>query len=331
MKRPNDKQIENVLAGIATSEDARLVAQWFATKEGSAYLSASMDKNREEIKLGLEDLYVDHEIPSTKILALVEHRIRRMRIRRVLFRVAAVLIPFLLVATIFIELNSRVDLFGGTEYEEIYVAKGERIQMMFQDGTRVYINSDSRLKYPKKFGYFSREVSLQGEAYFVVVKNTNRPFVVNLNEASIQVTGTSFNVDAYPESTMIHVCLDEGAVNLMLPSEKKYLLAPGEQLAYDRKSGRCTILKSADTQYISLWKQNVIAFDDAPLEQVVKELARWYNVTFVVESASATTYSFTLVSENTLLEKTLKDLEKISPVRFEYDDVKKEVRVKMKN
>ena len=83
----------------------------------------------------------------------------------------AVLIPFVVLAGLVVQLDKRVDLFGGSGYEEIYVAKGERLQMMFQDGTRVYINSDSRLKYPKKFALSSREVYLEGEAYFEVAKD----------------------------------------------------------------------------------------------------------------------------------------------------------------
>lgn len=330
MNRPTDKQIESVLAGIATPDDARIVAQWFATEEGSTYLSVSMDKVAGQIKKGLEELYVGHDISSEKMLLRINRHIRNVRIRRMAFRVAAVLIPFLLLAGIFVQLNSRVDLFGGNEYEEVCVAKGERIQMMFQDGTRVYINSDSRLRYPKKFGLTRREVFLQGEAYFVVAKNAARPFIVNLDSSSVQVLGTSFNIDAYPDNPLIEVCLDEGRIQMKLPSDKQYPLSPGDQLLYDRKSGQCVVRKSVDSQHISLWKQNVIAFNNASLTEVISVLNRWYNVSFEIEDSRVTNYSYTLTSENTLLEKVLRDLEKISPVRFEYDDVRREVKVKMK-
>ena len=97
----------------------------------------------------MKELYVDHEIASDELFARIRRNIRRKRVRRIVFRVAAVLIPFVVLAGLVVQLDKRVDLFGGSGYEEIYVAKGERLQMMFQDGTRVYINSDSRLKYPK--------------------------------------------------------------------------------------------------------------------------------------------------------------------------------------
>lgn len=330
MNKPTEEQIQEVLAGTSTPETARLVAQWFATDEGTAYLSRSMDCEVEQVKLGYEELYVNHEIASDELFARIRRNIRRKRIRRIAFRAAAVLVPFIVLAGLFVQLDKRVDLFGGSGYEEIYVAKGERLQMMFQDGTRAYINSDSRLKYPKKFALSSREVYLEGEAYFVVSKNSHRPFIVNLNGPAVHVLGTSFDVQAYPENKDITVCLDEGRVNLTLASDKKYPLKPGEKLVYNKESERCTITRHADIHLSSLWKKNVIAFKDAPLSEVIKVLNRWYDVNFKIEDQSAWDVYFTITSENTLLEKVLGDLEKIAPLRFEYKEAEKEVIVTRK-
>lgn len=236
MNRPTDKQIEEVLAGVATPEDAKFVAEWFATEEGNTYLDAVMTREAEHLKAETAEIYVDHTIPSEKMYHQIQKNISRKQIKRICFRVAAILIPVIFLIGLYIQINSRVDLFGTTEYEEIRVAKGERIQMMFQDGTRVYINSDSWLKYPKKFGLSKREVFLVGEAYFVVAKNKKRPFIVNLNGPSVHVLGTSFDVQAYPENKDIVICLDEGHVNLTLSSAKEYPLLPGEKLIYNKES-----------------------------------------------------------------------------------------------
>lgn len=330
MNRPTDKQIEEVLAGIASPEDAKYVAEWFATEEGSDYLEAAMTQDSELIKNEFADLYVDHDIPSKKILEQIRKNIRIKKLKRVCFRVAAVLIPVVLIVGLYIQLNSKVDLFGTSEYEEVVVDKGERIQIMFQDGTKVYINSDSKLRYPKKFALNTREVYLEGEAYFVVAKNKNRPFIVNLSGPAIHVLGTSFNVQDYPENKDIVVCLDEGNINLTLPTEKKYPVQPGERLVYNKDNQQCTISKMSDMQRLSMWKQNVIVFKDTPLPEVIKILNRWYNVEFKVEDENVLKYVYTLTSDNTLLEKVLMDLEKIAPVKFEYNEDKKEVIVKMK-
>lgn len=329
MNRPTDKQIEEVLAGIASPEDAKYVAEWFATEEGSDYLEAAMTQDSELIKNEFADLYVDHDIPSKKILEQIRKNIRIKKLKRICFRVAAVLIPVVLIVGLYMQLNSKVDLFGTSEYEEVVVDKGERIQIMFQDGTKVYINSDSKLRYPKKFALNTREVYLEGEAYFVVAKNKNRPFIVNLSGPAIHVLGTSFNVQDYPENKDIVVCLDEGNINLTLPTEKKYPVQPGERLVYNKDNQQCTFQKN-DMQRLSMWKQNVIVFKDTPLPEVIKILNRWYNVEFKVEDENVLKYVYTLTSDNTLLEKVLMDLEKIAPVKFEYNEDKKEVIVKMK-
>lgn len=330
MTRPTNKQIEEVLAGVATPEDAKYVAEWFATEEGSDYLEAAMTHDMTKIKSETVDLYIPHEVSSEKMLRQIYRNIRRKQLWRISYRVAAVLIPILFLIGFYLQLDSRVDLFGTTEYEELVVAKGERIQMMFQDGTKVYINSDSKLRYPKKFALNTREVYLEGEAYFVVAKNKHRPFIVNLNSSAIQVLGTSFNVQDYPESKDVIVCLYEGAINLTLPTDKKQNVRPGEKLIYNKESAQCTISRMDDLQRMSMWKQNIIVFRDTPLPEVMRVLNRWYNVTFKVEDASATKYMYTLVSENSLLEKVLMDLEKIAPVKFEYHEETREVIVKMK-
>lgn len=327
MNKPTENQIQEVLNGISTPDVARSVAEWFATEEGAAYLSRSIDIDAEQIKPGSEELFIDHNIDSAQMLADIRRNISRKRIRRIVFRVAAVLIPFVLIVGMFFQLNRQVDLFGTSDYAEVYVPKGERLQMMFQDGTRVYVNSDTRLRYPKKFALSSREVYLEGEAYFVVSKNPRRPFVVNLNGPSVHVLGTSFDVHAYPDTENVTVCLDEGRVDLTLPSEKKYSLKPGDKLVYNRESNRCTISRDGDTQLSSLWKTNVIAFKDTPMKEVVKVLGRWYDVDFKVDDKAAWDVYITLTSENTLLEKVLYDLEKIAPLHFEYDEANKLVTV----
>lgn len=327
MNRPTDKQIADVLAGVASAEDARLVARWFATEEGSAYLSAAFERDASAIQPGDEDLYVPHPIPSEEIWARIRGQIRLARIRRVLFRAAAVLIPFIILSGLFYRLDRRVDLFGDAGYEEVYVPKGERLQMMFQDGTKVYINSDSRLRYPKKFGFSSREVELSGEAYFKVAANKSRPFIVHLDGPSIRVVGTAFDVQNYPDCNEIKVCLDEGRINMKLLSDKEVAVLPGQQVVYDKTYDECRILTDKDMHYESMWKQNVIAFKDASLPEVLTKLHRWYNVDFEVDGTVPQDLLITLTSDQTILENVLRDLQKITPLEFDYDARKKLVKV----
>lgn len=326
MEKPTDKQISDVLAGMATPEEGRIVARWFATDDGIAYLSSSFDKDAAAVSEDDAELFVAHRVPSDEMWVEIRRRIRKAHMRQIAFRVAAVLLPLVLLLGLYFQLDSRVDLFGNAGFEDIYVPKGERLQLMFQDGTKAYVNSDTRLRYPKRFGLGSRNVELQGEAYFIVAKNTHRPFVVRLDGLSIQVVGTSFNVQAYPEDKSIVVCLDEGKINMLLP-EGRLPVKPAQRAVYDKVSRRCTVAGYPDVALASTWKQNVITFKDACLADVVTKLQRWYNVEFIVADDVPSDLLITLVSGQTILEKVLKDLEKIAPLTFYYDELKRTVKV----
>ena len=299
MDRPTDKQIADVLAGLASAEEAKRVAQWFATDAGSAYLSEAFDLDMKSIRPGNEDLYVPHAIPSEEVWRRIKKQIRRYRVRRMLFRVAAVVLPFVLLLGLYYQVDSRVELFGDTGYEEIYVPNG----------------------------LDSREVELSGEAYFVVSKNEKRPFIVELDGPSIHVTGTAFNVQSYPDEKEITVSLDEGRINMQLVSDKEIPVLPGQQAVYDKEHDACRILRGEDMEYLSMWKQDIIAFKDTPLSEVLVKLRRWYDVAFEVSGDVPEDLLITLTSEQTLLENVLRDLGKITPLTFEYDAKKRLVRV----
>jgi ferric-dicitrate binding protein FerR (iron transport regulator) len=303
LNRPAEETIDKVFNGLASQEEATQVAAWCATPEGQSYLSQSIEKDLVRLSKGYEELAVDHPIPSEAMYNRIMRHVRTKRIRRFCFRAAAVLLPFLLIGGTIFHLNSRVDLFGGADYEEVYIPKGDRVQFMFQDGSKAYINADSRIRYPKQFGLLDRTIFLEGEAYFEVTPNANRPFVVEMEKTSIRVLGTSFNVAAYPEEAYIYVSLDEGKINMISAAKKNNYLDPGEKLIYNKHTDSCTIIKAADTKSVSLWKNDVITFKNASLQDVIKALNRWYDVPFVVEDARAHTYSYTFTSENTLLEK----------------------------
>jgi len=209
------------------------------------------------------------------------------------------------------------------------VKPGSKSEIILPDGTKVQLNGATTIRYDVN-DTEQRLVHLSGEAFFDVAKSPDCPFRVMVNDFQIEVLGTSFNVQDYPENKDIVVCLDEGNINLTLPTEKKYPVQPGERLVYNKDNQQCTISKMNDMQRLSMWKQNVIVFKDTPLPEVIKILNRWYNVEFKVEDENVLKYVYTLTSDNTLLEKVLMDLEKIAPVKFEYNEDKKEVIVKMK-
>jgi ferric-dicitrate binding protein FerR (iron transport regulator) len=328
MNKPSEETIQKSIDGLASPGEAGIVAEWFATEEGQMYLSHRIDIQALHSKKGHEEIFADHDIPSDKMFNEIILHEKRRKLRRAILRAAAILIPFIFILGLGWQVNKKVDLFGKVEYVDVYVPKGERIQVMFQDGTKAYLNSDTHLRYPKKFGLSERKVFLDGEAYFSVDKNPDRPFKVQMNEDMVKVYGTEFNVKAYSSSNIIYLALDEGSIGLTPYAKEEYGVKPGEKLTYDRKTGECRVAKNQDTGFVSLWKKDVLAFRKTPLKDVLEDLNRWYDVPFIVEDTRAYIYSYTIVTENVPLEKMLADLEKISPVKFYFDG--KQVIVSMK-
>lgn len=314
MNKPNDEIIERVLENRASREEARCVAEWFSSIDGQRDLSERMSNDFVGIECG--EIALADNIPSDELYQRLVRHFRRKRIERILFRVAAVLLPCALLLGIGYRLDSRIGgLFSPMEYAEIYVPRGERLHMVFQDGTHMYVNSETRVRYPKKFGLTRREVFLDGEAYFEVSHNARRPFTVNIGKSKINVLGTSFDVMAYEREHQINVTLDEGSIN-MTDGERTYLLAPSERLIYDKDRQRGRLIKSYDSRQSSRWKDNVLVFRDASLSEVIKVLGRWYDVDFDIKDQLVHKYYYTFESDNEPLDTIIHEMERIAPVKF---------------
>ncbi len=324
MNRPSEELLHRTLENSATPAEAASVAEWLATDSGQAWASRYIGRGFDRQEACGD--YRQAEVDSERVFARIKSSLTRGRRRRVLFRVAAVLIPVLLVLGVALRLDRQVGgIFSGAEYSEFVVDRGRRTQCLFQDGTVAYLNSESKIHYPVKFGLFERRIRLEGEAYFEVKHNPRRPFVVEIEGGEIQVLGTSFNVKAYHGDDIVAVTLDEGRVVLDNRRGGRFELAPSEQLLYDRRSGEGRIVRGADAMRYSIWKDDVISFRDTPLEEVLEILSRWYDVRFEMDGRPLHPISYTFTTDNTLLDNVLREMELISPVHFEHS--KSEIKV----
>ena len=158
------------------------------------------------------------------------------------------------------------------------------------DGSIVYLNSESELRYPVKFVGEDRRVYLSGEAYFDVSKDKEHPFSVDVNGSVVKVLGTSFNVRAYADENEILTTLVQGSVRFSAGKES-VVLKPGEQAVLN-KSGR-VVIKEVDTYLYTAWKNGVFAFEKQRLEEIMNVVARWYDVNIFWENASQKEVTFT--------------------------------------
>ncbi|GHT43202.1 anti-sigma factor [Bacteroidia bacterium] len=280
-------------------------------EEDVRWLSDRMD---EDVPY-LEDMECLKEIPSEKIYAEINRRIRWRQIRSWRLKVAAVIIPLFMFAGSYNYVNNRVPLFNSGEMTEIQVPQGECLQFMFQDGSRVYLEPASKLRYPRNFALGERKIQLDGAGYFMVEKNPNRPFIIDVSGGQVQVTGTNFDLEARLNKKEIRLGLDEGKINFKSEARKEYALNPGDRIVYDKTTHLCAMTHHNELRSLSAWKNNLITFNDTPLHDALEKLERWYDVSFKIGSDGADIYSLTM-NVNGSLDEALNEISKITPLVF---------------
>jgi ferric-dicitrate binding protein FerR (iron transport regulator) len=152
------------------------------------------------------------------------------------------------------------------------------------DGTNVWLNAMSELRFPVKFGTKERKVELIGEAYFEVAKNKEVPFKVLTAHQEIEVKGTHFNVNSYADENFARTTLLEGSVKISEPATpaKSWMLSPGEQAETNKKTGQ-TVIANANLKGAVAWKNGYFLFNDEKLESIMAKIARWYDIEVVYE------------------------------------------------
>lgn len=312
MEKPANSIISKVLDNLGTKQEARVVAEWFATEEGCAYLQKRMDKEYqnyykgEKLTFPLED----------SLFQSIEQKIGRRKQHYILLKIAAVLIPILLFSLAAWYINAKINPFGNTTLTTVTTENGERSHLIFQDGTHVYLNPKTTLKFPQQFALSKRVVNLNGEAYFDVAPNRSRPFIIEMKNTSIAVLGTAFNVYSYAEDDEIKITLDKGSIAFKTPNNKGCKLEAGQELYYDKTNKKIMVANMLNQSIREQGKDALIVLKNSSLENVVKVLHRWYNKSFVIKDSLAMQYTYTTSFRNASLPKILEELEKLTPVQF---------------
>jgi ferric-dicitrate binding protein FerR (iron transport regulator) len=198
-----------------------------------------------------------------------------------------------------------------TAFNTISTPKGGQFQLVLPDGSKVWLNAASSLKYPTVFSGKKRTVELRGEAYFEIAPNATMPFTVNAG-AQIEVLGTHFNVMAYNDEQAVKTTLLEGRVKVH-SGDQSVLLAPGEQ-ARSKDNGALTTA-TVDTDEAIAWKNGLFRFNEATIEEVMRQVSRWYDVEVVYVNAMPKDLFRGEIYRNVNVSKVLKVLE-LSGVRF---------------
>ena len=203
------------------------------------------------------------------------------------------------------------------EWNTIVVPRGGEYELVLADGTRVWLNSESRLTYPVRFTGELREVKMEGEICFDVARKEEQPFVVRMGEADIRVLGTSFNVMNYEDENRVEVALQTGKVNFTVNKTKQvYSLSPGNVVRMDKKNLDVQLAEE-DVSMISAWRTGYFYFENMPMEELVVKLERWYQVKFVFANDEVKRMRFSgAVRKYRELKYVLKIIEKTKDISF---------------
>ncbi|MGN7722132.1 FecR family protein [Chitinophaga sp. 22620] len=194
---------------------------------------------------------------------------------------------------------------GELIYNTITTPRGGQFRLQLQDGTRIWLNASSSLRFPAEFGPGERDVELTGEAYFEVAKDAARPFRVKAKDMRLEVLGTSFNVMAYHDERTVNTSLLEGAVKVS-GSAGAATLKPGQQA---RMSSDALKVAAADMDEAVAWKNGWFQFNSAPFETVMRQISRWYDVDVVYAGKIPEGHYSGLVSRKNDISAVLRILE----------------------
>lgn len=252
------------------------------TEEEFSFLNYLLNDlyHRQELTEMLEMKWSQSEPADVKLqfeqirekIKVSSHRLKMNRLFIVLGKAAAVLLIPLLAAVLYYFISQPVS----NEMLTLYTEKGEISNVILPDGSKVWLNVDSKLSYPVSFGINSRNLELVGEAYFEVAKEEELPFEVSSDNLTTRAIGTQFVVSAYPESSSIKSSLIEGSVEVSLGSDQK-VLNPGQQIIFN-KVNRKLAVQLFDEEYELGWKNDQLIFRLTPFGDVISRLGKWYDI-----------------------------------------------------
>lgn len=215
---------------------------------------------------------------------------------------------------------------AGISYNTMTTPRGRQFKLVLPDGTKVWLNAASSLKYPTAFTGNERKVEITGEAYLEVAQDADKPFILSAaNNVTVKVLGTSFNINAYADEAAIHTTLVSGSVRVATENSNAALtLQAGKQATLQKRTGKLT-LQPADEEQVLAWKNGYFYFDRADIQTIMRQVSRWYDVEVEYQEIPDKKFSGT-IPRNVNASQVFKILELTGNVHFTIEGNKVVVR-----
>jgi transmembrane sensor len=285
--------LNKYLQGTATEQEMKLLDRFF-----DSYASEATEVEPSDEKIGNEIRESIHtRLKSQRRISHTTH----------IWRWAAAISILVVVSAIFFydRFAADEDLSGEVALSE-QTKRGQKSVLQLPDGTTVHLNSKTTLEFPKSFNGEARDVTLEGEAFFDVVKDASKPFIVRTKHASIAVLGTSFNIEAREKKTTA-VTLVEGKVRVS-SADQQASLEPGQQAVVSLEANRITT-QTVDPQQFIAWKDNVLFFNRTSLADAARKIEDWYDVDVTISSGEIQNCLITGSYKDESLDNVLKSFE----------------------
>ncbi len=318
-----NKNIEHLLSrsvfGGLSDEEKSQLNTWISESEENAREYEAY----QQLWKKSEDLVVGDAIDVEASLLKTKERISfstgKKRWLIIARQVAAVLLVSITISSLYTYFSST-----GKEhvvYQDISTAFGTQTQLELADGTKVWLNSGSRLHYPNSFDNLEeRRIELVGEAFFEVTKNAAKPFIVQTTALDVKVLGTAFNVSAYENAPEFTVALKEGKVSLLKANSDDenalVSLTPNEVAIYNNEKHNIVIQKEKSLNKYNAWRDGKIVFFEDGIETVVQKLENWYNVDIELADDNLNELIFTATFINGSIDQVLNYLSISSPIEY---------------
>jgi transmembrane sensor len=314
-----ESMIVKELKGESTNEESQKITQW-VTKDAanlkiynelwSAYALASPN---------VSAFQTDKEVAWSKISKKIITSRRSSNFVIQFSRIAAAAVLFFL-AGIAVQFFTSSKISPGflNQYSTVIVPEGQKSMVVLPDGSKVWLNSGTTLKYKSDFNTTVREVEIDGEAYFDVKKDKTRMFKVNTGEVNVEVYGTAFNVKNYKEEKKLEVTVENGNVGVIRAGSKLADLIKGKQ-ATIHSDNKEVVVSSASVDVVTAWKNNQLIFDGTPFEDGIRYLERWYGVKIQIEEKIKKQHNYTFKVKTESLRELLKLLQVITPLTYKID------------
>ncbi len=297
-------------------------------------------------RIKFSDEYKQHQ--SDRLMAHINTDEKGNKRKKELFYyisiAASVLIVFALSFSILYKTNLLNIISGNNQQIELIVPSGEKSQLVLADGTRVWLNSESRLKYPVSMKRKERKVFLEGEAYFDVTKQKGSHFIVYTQDLKVKVLGTKFNVKSYPRDKTIETTVVEGSVRIESKENtikfSPVVLKPAERLVYRKVPLKNSIkhiavndkneeskivpfvdqeiiISNVNTDNITCWKDHLLVFDNETFEEIAIKMSRWYKVQIDILDADLKAQRYTgKFVNNESLKQVLEAIKLTTPIKY---------------